>query len=54
MFVCAKLRETKEVNMYVELQDFELNRRPNLDGLARSTGFPPFEELSAQTDISGA
>ena len=40
--------------MYIELQDFESNRRPNLDGLVRSAGFPPFEELSAQTEISGA
>ena len=39
--------------MYVELQDFESNRRPYLDGLARSAGFRPFQELSAQTDISG-
>ena len=36
-----------------ELQDFESNRRPNLDRLARSAGFLPFQALSAQTDISG-
>ena len=37
--------------MYVELQDFESNRWPDLDWRLGSAGFTPFQALSALSEI---